>query len=322
MSSIKNALAAFPILLLLGGCGSSSSVTALPQPTATPSGVAPGGTSQQFRIVNGSPGSGAVDVYLYLVSNVRPTAPAFANVPFGTITPYLREAAGTYVVDFLRAGALSTSPAILSFSFLNNTIGPATNSMNRTLVISGTSLNGSRAIQYFLEPILPAGRSALVVHHASPAANVVTAMKPIGIAVYSATTYPQGTAFTAIPPRATKQLFTLTFQQNPQDVPIANTPTESGEIYFLTPFPAAPLPAAIGFAVGLPSTSTVANGPLATVIANAALSETANENSPYTNQNAISNDSSETVAGGVHISEFLIDADQNGNVGLIGTIDP
>ena len=315
---------AIPIILGLIGCGSSSSAPTLPEATATPSTIAPGSMSQQFRVVNGSPGTGAVDVYLHIAGAVRPVLPAFANVPFGGITPYVREGVtGTYVADFLRAGALSTSPAIASFSQYSVVLQPSQiDSMNRTLVISGTNLNGTRNVQYFSEPFEPAGRSALVAHHASPAADVFTAMKPIGIGAYSTSVYPPGTASTSITPQATKQLFTLTFVQNPSEVPLPDTPTSTGTMYFLTPFPVAPLPATVGFAVGLPSTSAVTNAPLAGVIANAALSETANENYPYAGQNALTNDALETVPPGTHISEFLIDADQNGNVGLIGTIDP
>ncbi len=310
-----------PLLLALGSCGSSSTTPVTPEATATPTGVAPGTNTQQFRIVNGSPGTGAVDAYIYPAGGIRPAAPVFASVPFGAITPYIRQVAGAFVVDILRAGAVSTQTAIVHFSFVGNGIGTGYPKIN-TLVVSGTNLSNTRNIQYFLEPSETAGESALVVHHASPAANLLTAQNPIGIGVYSTGVYPPGTAAASIAPRATQQLFTLTFQQNPAAAPLANMPTVGAGAYFLMPFPAAPLPAAVGFAIGLPSTSAATNAPLASILSNAALSETANENSPYAGQNALTNDALETVPAGTHISEFLIDADQNGNVGLIGTVDP
>lgn len=293
-----------------------------PSPTATPK-TAPGAEILRFRVVNGSPGTGNVDVYLYPTGSLRPSAPTFGGVPFGAITPYIGEVAGQYTMDVLRAGAVQTAAAIASSTVVNYNIqlGPTqVNSGNASLVISGTSLNGTRAIQYFLEPFESSGRSALVVHHASPAATVVTFTGPIGIGVYSAAAYPPGTLASAIRVRAAKQLFALRFMQNPQAVALPNAVVAG--MFYIAPFPVAPLPAAVGFAIGLPSTETAEDAPLASIVANAALSETASENSPYPAQIALVNDTSQTVAAGRHVSEFLIDADQNGNVGLIGTIDP
>jgi len=311
----------------LVACGSSStSGVVAPQPTATGT-FRPGGASfppENYRVVNGSPGIGSVDVYLYPQGNLRPPVPTYTNVAFGTITPFVAEVAGIYTMDVLRTGAAQTSTPIISSSGVNPVPFQApqgeTTSANASLVISGTGLNGTRAIQLFVEPFETAGQSALVVHHTSPAATIVSASGPIGIGIYSAATFPPGTSLTALSAQPTAQLFSFSFIQNPNAIPAPNSSVPG--MLFVTPFPVSPFPAAVGFAVGLPTTSTNANGPLASLIANAALSETANENSPYANQNAITNDTAETFGAATHISEFLIDADQNGNVGLIGTVDP
>ncbi len=312
------------LALALNACGSNSTGPVSPQPTptaTTPS--APSPTDIRIRVVNGSPGTGNVDIYLYVQGNLRPLNPTFSNVPVGGITPYVTEMAVSITMDVLRAGAVQTSAAIKSATNVTQqSFPPNVSSGNNSVVLEGVALNGSTGIDDFLEPIEQPGQSALVLHHASPAANLATGGNPIGVATYSAAQYPPGTLPAAIPASATQQLFSFSLGTG-SSIATPQTPnTAGGGFIFVAPFPVAPLSSTVGFALGLPSASAAPNVPLTSVIANAALSETANENSPYAGQNSITADSTETVGPGTHLSEFLVDSDQNGNFGLIGTVDP
>ncbi len=315
------ALAVLPIACGLIDCGGSSfSAPPAPQPTAMSTTLTP--PVLNFRFVNGSPGTGNVDVYLYQQGGLRATVPTFSNVSFGSITPFAAFSYGFINMDVLRAGATPTSLPILSQANLTQLVGDLTGTIiRRSVVLEGTPISGTRIVGEFPEPAEEPGQSALVIHHASPAANILTKAGPIGVGIYSAATYPPGTVSSAISAGATQQLYSFSLTAyNAIATPLPNT--AGGGFIFITPFPIAPFPSAVGFALGLPSTGTTANAPLTSVVANAALSETANENSPYPNQNAISNNTTEIFASGTHISEFLIDADQNGNIGLTGTVDP
>ena len=307
--------------LVTVGCGNSP-VTTIPPPATTPPTSFP--MAQQFRIVNGSPGTGIVDVYIYEQGAARPATPTFANVPSGTITPFTALPAGLFNMDVLRAGAVPTSVAIATAADVTQqtlqVAPPTPSSPNYSLVIEGTALNGTRAIESFNEPYEQPGESALVIHHTSPAANLLTLTNPIGVGVYSATKYPPASSSAAIALADTRQLFAFSFIAGNQTVPLPNMSV--GGYIFLTPFPAAPLPTAVGFALGLPNASSTANAPLKSVIAAEALSQTAPANTPYANQRAIAGDAAETIGAGTHVSEFLVDADQNGNIGLIGSLDP
>jgi hypothetical protein len=66
-----------------------------------------------LRLAHLSPDTPAVDVYLYSLGNPHARL-VLHHVSYGTVSPYLKAAAGTYTVAMRPAGAASSSPPVLS----------------------------------------------------------------------------------------------------------------------------------------------------------------------------------------------------------------
>jgi len=97
-SRILNALSAVALSLgLLSIAG--------PATSATPAGW--------LRLAHLSPNTPPVDVYLYSLGNPKARV-VLHHVSYGTVSPYLRAAAGVYTVEMRPAGATASSPPVLS----------------------------------------------------------------------------------------------------------------------------------------------------------------------------------------------------------------
>jgi hypothetical protein len=119
-----------------------------------------------IRLAHLSPNTPAVDVYLYSVNNPRAEV-VLHHVSYGTVSPYLPAAAGTYTVAMRAAGAAASSPPVLSTA-VRVRAGDA-------YTVAGMGpRSGLRLVVLDDRLSAPAGRSMVRVIQASMRENLVT----------------------------------------------------------------------------------------------------------------------------------------------------
>ena len=276
--------------LALGACNSSSNTSPFRTPTPAPS-------LAQVRAIHGSPDAGPVDIYVYPAGTSRPGTPTVAKAAYPQITDYLNVPAGQYTVDVIApAGSPSTTaPAATE----NVTVAGST---QYSIAVGGQLAKHTLQFVNFVEPAETSGQTALIVHHASP--YVQSAVSPVGVGVYDSS---------KAAPASIPQLFGFSLSTSTSG-PAASGKVSGGQ-YFLSPLPGG-LPAAIGFAAGVP-----AGGGNFTTLITATPSQLA---APLQNKTAaqqqLAADTSSAIPAGAHLSIFAVDT--KGAAQLIGTLDP
>jgi hypothetical protein len=102
--------------LLLAGLALSAGLTGLLAPAASAATAKPMPSMKGWmRLAHLSPNTPAVDVYLYSFSSPHAKL-VLHHVPYGTVSPYMKVAAGEYTVAMRGAGAPSNSAPVLSTS--------------------------------------------------------------------------------------------------------------------------------------------------------------------------------------------------------------
>jgi len=274
--------------LALGACNSSSNTNPFPTPTPV---------AAQVRAIHGSPDAGPVDIYVYAAGKSRPGTPTVAKAAYPQITGYLSVPPGTYTVDVIApAGSPSTTaPAATE----NVTVAAAT---QYSIAVGGQLAKHTLQFVNFVEPAESSGQTALIVHHASP--YVQSAVSPVGVGVYDAS---------QPAPASIPQLFGFSLSTSTSG-PAASGQVSGGQ-FFLSPLPSG-LPAAIGFAAGIP-----AGGGNFTTLITATPSQLA---TPLQNKTAsqqqLAADTSSAIPAGAHLSIFAVDTKNAAQ--LIGTLDP
>jgi Domain of unknown function (DUF4397) len=100
------------IAVLLGGA-----VACLAVSTSAASAAATGSNDGWVRCANLSPGTSAVDIYLYAFGNPgNPTILRHAS--YGDVSSYMAVSAGEYTVAMRPAGATASSPPVISTNFM------------------------------------------------------------------------------------------------------------------------------------------------------------------------------------------------------------
>ena len=281
--------AAIAAPIALGACTSTSTSSSPPiVPTPVPA---------QVRAIHGSPDAGPVDLYVYKQGTSRPGTPTVAAAAYPQITDYLKLKPGSYTIDVVApAGSPSTTKAVATENVAVQT------KVQYSVVVGGTLAAKSLQFVNFVEPAETSGQTALIVHHASP--YVQSAVSPVGVGVYDSS---------KPAPASIPQLFGFSLSTSTSG-PAASGKVSGGQ-YFLSPLPGG-LPAAIGFAAGVP-----AGGGNFTTLITATPSQLA---APLQNKTAaqqqLAADTSSAIPAGAHLSIFAVDT--KGAAQLIGTLDP
>ncbi len=103
---LTSRLAVFRNVLAAGALSAGLLSVAAPATSAAPA-------AGWLRLAHLSPNTPAVDVYLYSLGNSHARL-VLHHVSYGTVSPYLRAAVGTYTVAMRPAGAASSSAPVLS----------------------------------------------------------------------------------------------------------------------------------------------------------------------------------------------------------------
>ena len=297
------------------GCGGNSGDVVLPrQPSPGP--PPPGSTIAQVRAIHASPDAGPVDIYVYAQGSTRPSTASVANAAYPQIGGFFRVPAGAYTIDVFAHGAAASGTPVLSEGAI---LSGAT---SYSIAVAGLATGKTPTLQFdnFAEPVETPGRSALVVHHASPAIDATMGLSPVGVGIYNVATAGGATPAAA----STTQLFS--FALTPVTAAAAGGAfpgTVNGGEYYLSPIAGQAgeptLPTAIGFVAGAPGSAALM--PLGSVAVASTLSALA---TPLQNKTAgdttLAADTASTVPNGAHLTVFAIDTATSGT--LIGTIDP